>query len=640
MFLKHFTLSRYNIKYKIKKHFQLLMLPLKYHTKLPILPVMALTLAALISANVFGDPTLAAFFCYSICGTVLFITACIFYFKSNTKAVFPAPLPILLFGVLWVYYWLQSLIIVSPSFNNRHWFLLVNFFVLFSYCILYNTQKISFQNVCTVITIIAGGEAIICLAQYFGLLPVHDSLYKITGSGTNPNITGMFLAMALPAVLLVTFKSSPVYQKLSLGVLFFMIAALILLRCRTAFAGGLVATGIILNNRYQLLKESKKRWSKFLLLIFGGILLCLLAYAVFYLYNLKRASADGRAFIWKICMTMVPENPITGIGYGRFEQGYNLAQAQYFAHGKALPQEITNASYVHMAYNEFLESMVEGGALGLLLFSSFLAALLLLPLKTPLKAGKFRFSFTGLENACAYGGIAAFTVMSLLNFTVQAIPVMGLMMCYGAYCMNSALVTEQNKLPFFLFTGRLLFSHASVALLCSTAVYTCLSVLLMAKAYRQNKDLPKLAKEIGTKAALNRLKDLEQQLSGSALYWQNYGNLLYVHNKFALALDKLNKAKTITSDPDLYLLTGNCYRKMGDYKQAEQAYLTAKHIQPHRFAPQYALMKLYANTNDTGRLLQTATGILAMNPKIPSDKVVLYKQEASAIISKIKAKPL
>ena len=75
-------------------------------------------------------------------------------------------------------------------------------------------------------------------------------------------------------------------------------------------------------------------------------------------------------------MQAIAEKPILGSGYGQFEHDYNLAQAHYFATGKATQQEIYNASYVHMSYNEFLENLFEGGIIGLVLFVGLLVALL------------------------------------------------------------------------------------------------------------------------------------------------------------------------------------------------------------------------------------------------------------------------
>ncbi len=83
-----------------------------------------------------------------------------------------------------------------------------------------------------------------------------------------------------------------------------------------------------------------------------------------------------------------------------------------------------HAGHVHMAYNEFIQQMVEGGLLGLLFPVCILLCLLIPPL-----ADKDRF--TGMSGA-AYAGMIAFALMSMVNFTVQAVPVMCLSALYAA----------------------------------------------------------------------------------------------------------------------------------------------------------------------------------------------------------------
>lgn len=66
---------------------------------------------------------------------------------------------------------------------------------------------------------------------------------------------------------------------------------------------------------------------------------------------------------------MIAENPFKGYGYGLFERNYNLKQASYFANQTSSNTERRNASFVAMAYNDYLEQTIEGGILGLLFYS-------------------------------------------------------------------------------------------------------------------------------------------------------------------------------------------------------------------------------------------------------------------------------
>lgn len=88
-----------------------------------------------------------------------------------------------------------------------------------------------------------------------------------------------------------------------------------------------------------------------------------------HLYQIKNNSADGRLLIWKLSTKMIAENPFKGYGYGLFERNYNLKQASYFANQTSSNTERRNASFVAMAYNDYLEQTIEGGILGLLFYS-------------------------------------------------------------------------------------------------------------------------------------------------------------------------------------------------------------------------------------------------------------------------------
>ena len=647
-------------------------------TNKPLLILITLLIVgSLVNINIFGPTTMSAYFFYTILGALLAVIAGVGFLKSKQSVQINNPLPILLLGLLAVYYIINGLINTQGGINLRHYIILVDAVLLITYCMLISKGSISFLAIGKIVSFVAAIESIICILQQLGIVASQDNLFKVTGSNVNPNVTAMFLAMAVPALLLVLFKGSKTYRTIAIVSSILCIIAMILLQCRTAFIGAAFGTALILNQQYQLLNNLRSKFNKAGLIICFTFALCLITYAFFFLYHSKQASSDGRLFIWKVSLQAIAQKPILGSGYGQFEHDYNLAQAKYFATGTATQQEIMNAGYVHMSYNEFLENLFEGGIIGLVLFVVLLAVLLA-PLfrrgvgvrskeqgvsLSQSKAGKMEKSSTSIgfnkrnltaaDHAYyAYAGIATFTIMCFFNFTVQAMPVRALFILYAAVCctlpysrhcealrgmkqsnLNSAFVRVltlirsvfSNGAPFKV--GMLAFS-----------LLLFLQLLTLSKAYNLCKTIMESSGDLGVKETCRELGTLEKDMNESTYYWVSYGNILLAGKYTASAVQKLKSATRFSSNPNIYLEIANCYNKMGKYQEAIDAINIAKNIEPHHFAPLYSLMKVYKNSKDTTDALLTAKAIIVMQPKVASDKVTFYKKEATAITNLLKVR--
>ena len=422
----------------------------------------------------------------------------------------------------------------------------------------------------------------------------------------------MFLAMAVPAVLLVLFQPSnnPIrvsnpYRILSASSIILCLFALGFLQCRTAIIGITAGTVLIINHQYQLLHKLQNKFSKAALIIISIISITLITLAFTLFYHSKQASSDGRMFIWKISLQAIAQKPILGSGYGQFEHDYNLAQAKYFATKAATQQEIMNASYVHMSYNEFLENLFEGGIIGLVLFIGLLLALLLGSTSlrgtkqpnapTPTTLHNTPLGDVGLNGGMffAYAGIATFTTMCLFNFTVQAIPVRALFILYAAICCVVSRHREaQGSLAlsgsFFRIKAQVIaFSYGTpfrvgVSIL---SVFLLLKLLPLSKAYHQCEIIVETSDDLGENEAGDELAALQNKMDKSTYYWRNYGDILYKASKNAEAVEKLQHATAFSSNPNIYLEVGNCYSRMGKFQKAITAITVSKNIQPHLFAP-------------------------------------------------------
>ncbi len=617
--------------------------PVAHRSNKFILFLIGLLIAStLININAFGPPTLSAYFFYTILGSLLAIIAGVGLIKNKQTIQLAHPLPILFFGLLAIYYFFNGWVNGNGGINLRHYIILADAVLLISFCALLSKGQINLLAISKIITIITIIESLICFLQQFGIILSLDALFKVTGSNENPNVTAMFLAMAVPAVLLVLFQGSKTYRFLAIASFTFCLLALGFLQCRTAFIGTAVCIILILNHQYQLLHKLQNKFSKPILIIIVATTLCLTAIAFTLLYHSKQASSDGRLFIWKISLQAIAQKPILGSGYGQFEHDYNLVQAKYFATGNATEQEIRNADYVHMSYNEFLENLFEGGIIGLVLFVGLLVALLFslpAPLKcgsetptaknasplvsgysngTPFRVGVHKSPFRA-QGFFAYAGIITFTIMCFFNFTIQAIPVRCLLVFYMAVCCVEG---SKQRYPI-----------ASSIPFLAISLFLFFKTIPQANAYHQCKKIVETSDNVSVEEAKDKFDVLEKDMNNSSYFWRSYGNILFKADNNDVSLQKLKNATALSSNPNIYLEMANCYIRMHKFREAITAITTAKNIQPHLFSPLYALMKVYGYAKDTTNTQRVAKEIIAMHPKIASEEVTYYKQQAKTVLS-------
>lgn len=144
----------------------------------------------------------------------------------------------------------------------------------------------------------------------------NDSVYSIMGCTDNPTVAALFLTCCSAIVIQRIKERRYVY---SITTLLF-IACIILLKCRTAYAGLLVIVAVHLF-RTEMIQRKKAMF------VVASIIASFVVGSR--MYHFKQASSEGRILIWKITTGIIAEKP-QGYGYGMFEKYYNLAQADYF----------------------------------------------------------------------------------------------------------------------------------------------------------------------------------------------------------------------------------------------------------------------------------------------------------------------
>lgn len=516
---------------------------------------------------------------------------------------------------------------------------------------LISVLKVSIQTLFNGILFLAGVESIICILQYAKIIPSLSQYFAVTGSWQNPNVTALFLVMVFP-VLLKTVLKKPDLKSTFLYILVgLVLVSLLLLKCRTAFIGIVLSLFLILHFRYNLYQTIQKRNSRVRLYAFWLVLIVGVAVSGYYLYRAKQGSTDGRKLVWKISTEMALKHPLLGIGLGRFEHDYNLEQAQYFRSKERSKTEVRNAGYVRMAYNEILQNGVEGGIIAVLLFIGLFIILLIRVPKT-VRAEQQEHtnpkSKTDSGFIESYTGVMTFMVMSMFNFTIEAIPSFCLFIIYVAILTSlphRVKDTAKRKpapsvlLNFLKATLQLLPAQKNIVFpfLIILSVYLFLFQVNFAKALFQNNQAELLIAEKNYSDALFLLSGLQDKLRNNEIYLENCAKSYYGTKNVAAALDKLNSAKHYSSNPTLYISIGKCYALLRQFDKAEESLLVAKYMQPNLLSPNYELARNSLQKGDTLGALAYAKNVVAIVPKIISKESIYYQQEANKIIQKINA---
>jgi len=599
--------------------------------------------STLVTSKLFIYPSLTPLFLYLAGISVLIISSGYILNTTQTKISLEVSLPVIVIA-LWDFYILLNSLI-NHNFNLFHTYLLFNCCLFFVLIFLFGIYQNYYKAAFTIITILALTECCICFGQYVKIFNSLNSYFPITGSWENPNVTAMFLTMTVPAVYgLLHFYDGYVKNAVT-AIIVIIIVTILLLQCRTAIIGVIVALFVISFHKFKLVDKLRSTTNRSLIILVTLLSIGAVIPIAKQAYSAKQGSADGRKLIWKLSGQIIANNPFIGYGYGTFEHQYNLQQAEYFKKGNGTDGELKNAAFIHMGYNELLQNGVEGGIAGAIL----LLMIFFILLRTPVfeRRGKSTVNLKSKEKEnqhfiIAYASVAAFAAMSMFNFSLQAIPVLCLFVLYSAILAGHPDL-KLYKIPGHTFFERSLNRNNSVRYIrLGTGIVIVIFGLLIGLQNTQiacynylNKQARKEADKYNYTNALRLMSSIGDHLNNDESYWTNYGNIFFAEKNFAAALIKYNQAILLTSDPAIYSKLAQCYIRTGDYSNAEKAFLIAKYIEPSRIAPRFALMNLYLKMNDTIKTVSEARDIVKLTPKISSQKASNYKYQAMMLMTKL-----
>lgn len=470
-------------------------------------------------------------------------------------------------------------------------------------------------------------EAVYALLQLYGFEFSRHALYKETGTFYNPGPLGGFLAIGLVLSTHITLKISNerISKIINSNIVKYIILFIFLIvlpstMSRTAWIAAAIGAMYVIastNNWRRWLPTI--RWQRIALLSGTILLIISILIGVWYI---KKDSANGRLFLWKISALAALESPWTG--HTTFAEAYSLAQEEYFRNNDAENTDILNENSIiakykdiagspDYAFNEYLNIAIEWGIPIALLF----VALLILSVIVGHKRKRY-----GLV-----GGLISFMVFAFASYPMH-IPVFNAVLIS---LIIGCLWPEQT-------TSR--WQHFAIS-----AALISISVIMI-QSYPQYASQSEALRKWGNTQSLYSMrmyKDVVRQ--DSMLYedmlWNNrflyeYGHSLHNISRYEKSNIILNEALKRTCDPMVLNILGKNYQELGQYETAEKYFLRSTYRIPGRIYPHYLLFLLYSKTEffDETKCRREADIILNQEIKVESSATREMREKVTEWINK------
>lgn len=477
-------------------------------------------------------------------------------------------------------------------------------------------RQVSFSVTIVWVLIVLGGvEAIWGLCQMYGFTPSNHRLFTLTGSFFNPGPYSGYVAMVLPICLSEWLTLKKIKEKswieqlgycLSVSVMLLILCVLPAGMSRSAWLAAIISGIWVYGMHHAWGGKLRQLWITHRKIFWGGVfisLLCLFIGGVL-LFHLKRDSASGRLFMWKITSHAILQKPLSGYGSGNFAMAYGAAQETYFATGNYSLQEELVAGSPEYAFNEYLQIATEWGIPALIC--------ILLVVGFCLWRGAIN------QNISACGG-----VISLLVFAFFSYPMQFPAFIVTFACLLAACVVAHSRIAMGVFALLVACMGVNVGKSChyeACKEWASCKMLYQTGGYGTAKE--------GYEQVYPMLKD-----RGAFLF--EYGHCLHKLKEYDASTNLLKEAATRSCDPMILNIIGKNYQLLGEYEQAENYLIRSTHLLPARIYPYYLLAKLYAEPNfyQPEKLKQAVEIVLTKEPKVQSTAVKEMRMEVKTLSS-------
>ena len=441
------------------------------------------------------------------------------------------------------------------------------------------------------------------LAQYIGLLDSLHTHCPITGSFENTAGYIAVQSLLLPFSLYLFFNGK--YQK-GLKVILLVSAALtglsIILsesRCGVLAMLAVILAMTIVEKKIPLkFRHYKLIWA---LGIFTLILL------IYILYHLKKDSADGRLFIWTVCLELIKDKPIIGHGIHGFQSLYMDYQANYFISHPQSKYVMLADNIIH-PFSEWLKITVNFGIVGLSVVGMSICAICRKLIKAE-----------GMPISIGLSIISSLLVLCSFSYPFHYAAVCFLALFPLLYTIPLSSIKAFCK---FRYT-RFIFSLILCIVICFVSRMAFLD-LKWAEVCKRS-----LAGK--TEQMLPNYASMMPEMKYNPLFLYNYSAELNFSGHYEESQQIINECLKRYNDYDIQILIANNYENMSQWEVALDTYQNALNMIPCRFIPLEAMMRIYRQTGDTIKADSIAQIILHKPVKVPSAEIDAMKEEAKRV---------
>jgi O-antigen ligase len=536
-------------------------------------------------------------------------------------------------------------IIINRYFVQLNFGLSIRFIELCGLSVIYlflrNLSFRSFIGLFLAIIISSIIQSVYGNLQLLGYYGSNHSGFKLTGSFFNPGPYAGFLTSVFPIalsfyffkeklLLIITSNKSSAFFKfikylfeytpfLAMIGIFIIIPAT---QSRASWISIVITSFLLLEIRYQFVSKTFRRLNKIqkIFLFFGtGLIFLLFSIGI---YHLKKGSSDGRLFIWKNSIQIIKDNPFFGVGFDRFKTHYMEYQANYFSNIGETSEALV-ADNTYYAFNEFIQFTVENGIIGFIILIILLITIFRI---TTLKNHRFILKTAQIS-------LISISTFAFFSYPMEILPIKIILISL----LSIVSKLDSNKKELFIKkTTSLKYSVFKVSAVVTGCCISFFGILYL-KKIEKNYKIWEYALDIYQYGNYeNAIEQFELSYSffkNNGDFLMNYGKALSLENKNEKAIEILQRAKQHLNTTIIETTLGDAYKKNKQYEKAEKAYVKSYDMIPVRFYPLYLLAKLYEESGQREKAIETAKYVLEKKVKIPSTAIKEIQLEMKKIIS-------
>jgi len=505
--------------------------------------------------------------------------------------------------------WIIYIVVYSNIVNSeqyRVWYIVSSLLFALALSMLLRKCYVQWGYIENIVLLLAGLNCVVIGFQFSGVIKSSNPFITITGINANPSSTAIYLIGALVVILNRLIKGNHKVIYISSYLLLTCIIAV--LKCRTAYIGF-----VILNIIYGFywLRTKTCICTKYNY-VGSFILLSIAILMIVGLYNFKKGSSQGRIFIWKNTVDLIREHP-TGYGYGMFQKTYNLAQSRYFQYNNGTDEEKEHADFVAMPYNDYLESGIEGGIIGMTFYALFFVLMILYSYK---KKDVESFSF-----------FLAFMFMATVNFVYTSVSVWILIMCFCAQLMSHLSNAKSER-------GKLLqkYSFLTVVFIVLIGILFSYKNMLFVNSQLKLNKIHNLIKDGQSVGDLSLLV-LQKNIGTSEAYYNTLGSNYILQGDYNNAVTSILEAQKYSSSPEVFYGLWDVYMRMHQEKKAIECLKIVANMQPVHLLPKLYIMRSYIVMGNKKMGIQYANSIVSTKAKIKNEMASEIYNEAHKYIN-------